>query len=76
MERAREGVAILLNDMWHSSVINFGCVSSRLLRIKLVFCVEVKYGRSEGDGEERERFGNDLDRIVNRVGNWYRLCKL
>ena len=24
MERAREGVAILLNDMWHSAVIDFG----------------------------------------------------
>ena len=25
MERAREGVAILLNNMWHSAVIDFGC---------------------------------------------------
>ena len=25
MERAREGVAILLNNMWHSEVIDFGC---------------------------------------------------
>ena len=24
MERAREGVAILLNDVWYSVVINFG----------------------------------------------------
>ncbi|MCQ7013011.1 hypothetical protein, partial [Clostridioides difficile] len=28
MERAREGVAILLSDVWHSAVIDFGCVSS------------------------------------------------
>ena len=31
MEKAREGVAILLNDVWHSAVIDFGCVSSRIL---------------------------------------------
>ena len=24
MERAREGVAVLLNDVWHSAVIEFG----------------------------------------------------
>ena len=29
MERARECVAILLNDVWHSAVIDFGCVRSR-----------------------------------------------
>ena len=27
MERPREGVAILLNDVWHIGVIDFGCVS-------------------------------------------------
>ena len=36
--------------------------------------VVVGYGTNE-DGEERERFWNDLDRIVDRVGNWYRLCE-
>ena len=25
------------------------------------------------EGEERERFWNDMDRIVDRVGNWYKL---
>ena len=35
----------------------------------------VEYGPSEGDGEERDRFWNDMDRIVDRVGNGYRLCK-
>ena len=34
MERASEGVAILLNDVWHSAVVHFGCVSSRILWIK------------------------------------------
>ena len=33
MERAREGVALLLNDVWHSAVIEFGCVGSRILLI-------------------------------------------
>ena len=30
MERAREGVAVLLNDVWHSAVIDFGCIGSRI----------------------------------------------
>ena len=29
IERAREGVVVLMNDEWHSAVIDFGCVSSR-----------------------------------------------
>ena len=35
--------------------------------------VVVGYGTNE-DGEERERFWNDLDRIVDRVGNWYTIA--
>ena len=47
MERAREGVAVLLNDVWLSAVMDFGCVSSRILSIKFKFsrvkvCVVVK----------------------------------
>ena len=30
MERAREGMAVLLNDVWHSAVVKSGCVSSRI----------------------------------------------
>ena len=37
MERAREGVAVLLNDMWHSAVVKSRYVSSRILWIKFVF---------------------------------------
>ena len=37
MERAREGVAVLLNDVWHSAMIDFGCISSRILWIKVKF---------------------------------------
>ena len=65
MERAREGVTLLLNDVWHSAVVDFGCVSSRILWIKfkfsrVIFCVAVGYGLNEGDGEERDRFWNDM----------------
>ena len=61
MERAREGVAVLLNNVWHSAVVKYGCVSSRILWIKFKFsrvkvCVVVRYGPNEGDGEERDRF--------------------
>ena len=30
----------------------------------------------EGDGEERDRFWNDMDRSLDSVGNGYRLCIL
>ena len=58
MERAKEGVAILLNDVWHSAVVDFGCVSCIILWIKFKFsrvkiCEVVGYGPSE-DGEERD----------------------
>ena len=81
MERAREGVPILLNNVWHSVMIKFKCVSSRVLWIKFRFskvkvCVVVGYSPNEGKGEARERFWNDLNRNVDRVGNGYRLCML
>ena len=49
-----------LNDVCHSAVVDFGCVSSRILWIKFKFsrvkvCVVVEYGPNEGDGEERDR---------------------
>ena len=34
----------------------------------------VGYGPNEGNSEERERFWNDMDRVLDRVGNGYRLC--
>ena len=59
MERAREGVAILLNDVWYSAVVDFGGVRSRILWIKFGFlwvnvCVVKGCGPNEGYGEERE----------------------
>ena len=61
MERGREDVAILLDDVGYSTVIDFGCVSSRILWIKFKFsrvtlCVMVWYYPNEGIGEERKRF--------------------
>ena len=58
MERAREGVAVLLNEVWHTAVLKYGCVSSRIHWIKFKFsrikvCVVVGYRPNEGDGEER-----------------------
>ena len=62
-------------------MIDFGCVNSRILRIKFKFprvkvCVVVGYSPSEGDGEERDRLLNDMDRILDKVGNGYKLCIL
>ena len=67
MERANEKVSILLNGIWHSAVIDFGCVRSRILRIKFKFsrvkvCVVVGYSPNE-DSEERERFWNDMGSV-------------
>ena len=31
MKRAREGVAILLKDVWHRAVVDFGCDRPRIL---------------------------------------------
>ena len=58
MERAREGVAILLKDVWHSAVVDFGCVGSRIIWIKSKFlrvkvCLVVGYSE-ERDGEDSE----------------------
>ena len=37
MERAREGIAVLLNDVWHSSVVKFGSLSPRILYKVITF---------------------------------------
>ena len=36
----------------------------------------MRYGPNEGDGEERGRFWNDMDRTLDSAGNGYRLCIL
>ena len=37
IEKAREGMAVLMNDEWHIAVIGFGCVSFRVLWVKFKF---------------------------------------
>ena len=74
MEKARVGVNILLNVVWDCAVVDFGCISSRIPRIKFNFssvkvCVVVGYSPNEGDDEERDRFWNNLDRLMDRVDN-------
>ena len=36
----------------------------------------VGYGYNEENGEERDIFWNDMDRILDRVENGYRFCFL
>ena len=50
------------------------CVKFRFSRANV--CVVVGYSSSEGDVEKRDRFWNDMDRILDRVGNGYRSCIL
>ena len=81
MERDREGVAIHLNDVWYSAVVDFGCVSFRILWINsgfqgLKYVWWWGYGPNKGDGEERDRFWNDMDKNLDIVENGYRLCIL
>ena len=69
-------MTVLMSNKWHSAVIGFGCVSSRILQVKFKFsmvkvCMVVVYDLTQG-----ERLLNDLDRVVNRKGNGYRLCVL
>ena len=73
MKRAREGVAVLLSDLWHSVVVKHGCVSRKILRIKFKFsrvkvCGVVAYGPNEAEGEDRDRFWNDMDKTLDNVG--------
>ena len=37
IDRAKEGIAVLMNGVWHSALINFGCVSYRILCVKFNF---------------------------------------
>ena len=55
MERGREEVAVVLNNVCHSAEVRSGYVSSRILWIIFTFsrvkiCVVVEYDPNEGDG--------------------------
>ena len=83
IQSIRKGVNFLMNDVWYNVVIGFGCASSRtlwgnfrFLRFKLCVVVVVVYGPPERDAEKMEGFWNDLDRVIDRVGNGYRLGAL
>ena len=78
-ERAREGVAVLMSELWHKSLVNFVCVSSRILMVKFKFarvkvCVVVAYGPSDNcAAEERVEFWNDLKGVLDRVNRGFRV---
>ena len=68
MDRAREGMAVLLNDVWQCAVVKFGSVSSRILWMKFKFsrvkvCVVVGHGPNV-EGEERDRFWNMISQTT------------
>ena len=66
-----EGVAILLNYVWHSAVVDFDVSALESSGLNSRF-----QGLNEGDNEEMDRFWNDMDSTLDRVGNRYRLCIL
>ena len=48
IERARDGVAVLMNYVWHCAMTEFGCVTSRTLKLgssfsRVKICVVVVY---------------------------------
>ena len=56
-ERARDGMVVLLNNVWHIAVIDFGFVSSRILKLKFsrvkVYVVVVVYSFTKGEVLEK-----------------------
>ena len=81
MERAREGVAILLKDVWQSAVVDFGCVSSRILGLNSSF-QGLKFVWWWGMATMKEMVKKRADSGMTRIGLWigvgngYRLCIL
>ena len=70
MEDLGEVCVSLTYKVWYNSVVEFECVSSRILKINFNF-LNVNY---EVNYEGRKRFRNDMDRVLSRVVNGYRLC--
>ena len=54
MERTREGVAVQLNDVWHSADVKSGYVGSRILWINFKFSRVKVCGVVWYDSEERD----------------------
>ena len=49
-------------------------LGDQVLQVKV--CMMVGYGPNEGDGEKRDRFWSNMDGVLDRVVNRYRLCIL
>ena len=58
MERAREGVVILLNDVWHSAVVLWIKFKFSWIKVYMV----VGHGPNDGDGEKRDEQDSGLRR--------------
>ena len=52
--------------------LEFCGIKFKLSRVEV--CVVVRYGPSEEYVEERDRFWKEMERVLDRVGNGYRLC--
>ena len=69
IERAKEDVAILLNSVWHSVVIDFECVTSRILLLNSNF-----QGLKQVLWWGIVKKGDDMDGVDDIVGYGYRLA--
>src|SRR5678816_1549157 len=80
-EKGREGVAILMSDLWYRAILDFVFVSTRILMVKFKFekvkvCVVVTYGPYEGNVEESTIFWDNLNGDLNGVIRSFRLIVL
>src|SRR5678815_4943822 len=80
-EREREGIAILMSDLWYRAMVDFVCESTRILMVKFKFekvkvCVVVTYFPSEGNVEESAIFCDNLNDVLDGVSRSFRLIVL
>src|SRR5678815_5909294 len=70
-----------IRDRWYKAMVDFDCVSPRILMVKLKFekvkvCVVVTYGPSKGNVEESTIFWDNLNDVLDGVSRSFRLIVL
>ena len=70
VERAREGVAVLLNDVWHSTVLNMGVLAQELYGLNSIF-QGLKFMWWWGTAPMKERMKKEIGFGTTRTGLWF-----
>ena len=69
-------MTVSLNDTTYSLVVKYECINSRILWINFKFGKVKAYIVAAYDNKGKLRFWSDLDRVLDKVGNEYVLCKM